>query len=431
MSDNPNDKISLTPVLEKLLSIDDSISDLDYDVTESIETNSLLIEKIGNTIEDFKFKMDRIGEQITHLDVKPKDNSEIVNSIKLTIENIYSKVNNDSRFGDLERLLLGISNSFEMQKRNTSETLEEIVEKNIILENFLKNILNILNNKNNFKNNNEEILKNFISLKTAIDKIGYSTSDKALETGILEKINLIESTLNKLSLTNSNDFYIHEQEVLDKLLSIKKTVDETKMRVENRTLLEKVDAIETSIKLTNGNIKEVVSRMNNEKVLELLDVVEGTLSKNNVESSNNFENVKAKITTVNDNIVEEARLTELYYKEILNRFTILEGKNEKNNNLFENLNNNFYNLNNKIEKINNKIENLNNLLNSIYEKLIIIESTITSTELYGDDVTDEEEPDEEEMLKLNLLENFETRIESLEKAINRLLDSYMDNVGKG
>ena len=431
MSDNPNDKISLTPVLEKLLSIDDSISDLDYDVNESIETNSLLIEKIGNTIEDFKFKMDRIGEQITHLDVKPKDNSEIVNSIKLTIENIYSKVNNDSRFGDLERLLLGISNSFEAQKRNTSETLEEIVEKNIILENFLKNILNILNNKNNFKNNNEEILKNFISLKTAIDKIGYSTSDKALETGILEKINLIESTLNKLSLTNSNDFYIHEQEVFDKLLSIKKTVDETKMSVENRTLLEKVDAIETSIKLTNGNIKEVVSRMNNEKVLELLDVVEGTLSKNNVESSNNFENVKAKITTVNDNIVEEARLNGLYYKEILNRFTILEGKNEKNNNLFENLNNNFYNLNNKIEKINNKIENLNNLLNSIYEKLIIIESTITTTELYGDDVTDEEEPDDEEMLKLNLLENFETRLDSLEKAINRLLDSYMDNVGKG
>jgi len=431
MSDNPNDKISLTPVLEKLLSIDDSISDLDYDVNESIETNSLLIEKIGNTIEDFKFKMDRIGEQITHLDVKPKDNSEIVNSIKSSIENIYFKVNNDSRFGDLERLLLGISNSFEAQKCNTSETLEEIVEKNIILENFLKNILNILNNKNNFKNNNEEILKNFISLKTAIDKIGYSTSDKALETGILEKINLIESTLNKLSSTNSNDFYIHEQEVLDKLLSIKKTVDETKMSVENRTLLEKVDAIETSIKLTNGNIKEIVSRMNNEKVLELLDVVEGTLSKNNVESSNNFENVKAKITTVNDNIVEEARLTELYYKEILNRFTILEGKNEKTNNLFENLNNNFYNLNNKIEKINNKIENLNNLLNSIYEKLIIIESTITTTELYGDDVTDEEEPDEEEMLKLNLLENFETRIDSLEKAINRLLDSYMDNVGKG
>lgn len=428
MNDNPNEKNSLTPVLEKLLKIDDNISDLNYDVNESIETNSILIEKIGNTIEDFKFKMDRVSEQIKDLNIEPKDNSDLVNSIKLIIENIYSKVNDNSQINDLERLLFRINNSFEVQKSDTKDTLEEIVEKNIIFENFLKNILNILNNKNNFKNNNEEILKNFISLKTAIDKIGYSTADKTLEIGILEKINLIDSTLNKLSSTPSNDFYIHEQEVLDKLLSIKKAVDETRVTVGDTSLLEKVDAIETSMKSTNGNIKEVIGRLNNEKVFEILDTVEKTLSKNNVENSGNFENVKAKLTTVNDNVIEEARLFELYYKEILNRFTILEEKNEKLENYF----NNFYNLNNKIEKINNNFENLNNLLNSIYEKLIIIESTITSTELYGDEDDDEEdEDDDENMLMMNLLENFETRIGSLEKAINRLLDSYMDNVGKG
>ena len=485
MADNTNE-FSVTPVLDKLLEIDEHIMDLNNDVFDTVDDYKNFYEKIKNTIEDFKIKMDKVSNQIVNLDLefdedtidKISDNHKLLEKISLKVdsynslplldriqsnrvllENISSKVNDKSRIEMIQNLLLGISNSLEYQKKdlkdlNLAENIEKIIEKNIILENILNKIYILLNNKNNLENN-EEIIKNFISLKTAIDKIGYAVNEKSIETGILEKLNVIQrsissmnsapqldysenfnridSVLAKINNQLKSDEYVKTSDLTDAYLTLKSGIDQIKVSVNDKTLVDKIGSIETSLTSLNRGVKEVINNGNNEKILAILDAFDRTLTKNAVNNKNYYDAVKNDIGTLTDYLIQHVGDDISNWNETKEMFSLVY---KRQNDIEDNFIDEIHGVNEKINKLNNNLENillyLKNISeknDTIIEKIKVVEENTSATEFFDFDECETEEDDFDDAEVT--LEDVYLKLDELNNAINRLLDAYLATIGEG
>ena len=288
----------------------DRISELKFN-SESLHSKSL-----QSSLELKNELKDEIDKSIAVLSNEIKTLSGLIadNSSKSDENNkqIVDAVNNDLK-SNINSIDTAISNLSKETTSSLSSTLAKI------LENFvsIKSFISTLNEQtaDNLKENVEQIKNDFNELRNT-----FNSADRAIDEDLSRQISLIENNFQSLNSLVSD---LMNESKIDFSDKISAEFDNVSEKIDN-ALAQKFDDYKTQIEMLFNNIKfssDAQAEFIKEKAIDLNRILEETLQKQSIISSEQLKEISSNLKAVLD---ENIQLTSSDYnslKEKLNEYT--------------------------------------------------------------------------------------------------------------